>query len=130
MVRSLEVGQDPQHREQEAQVTSDRRLQQDLPVDLFLDLRVEGVDDLLAFGHYPEYLVAATEQGIGCPRQVFGDRGEQFDDLGLDGLQFAVNFLPVRGHGHIHQLEARGARAAAGTDACASSISIRPGPPR
>jgi hypothetical protein len=50
--------------------------------------------------------------------------------LGLDGLQCAAKFLPVRGHGHIHQLEALGARAEAGTDACAPSISIRPGSPR
>src|SRR6266516_4317859 len=57
---TLELRHDPQHGEQEAQVRSDRRLQQDLPVDQFLDLRVEGVDNLLAIGQDGEYLVVAA----------------------------------------------------------------------
>jgi hypothetical protein len=92
VVRALELGHDPQHREQEAQVRGDGRLQQDLPVDQFLDLGVEGVDDLLAFGQRPEHLVAAGQQGLGGLGQILGDHGEQLDDLGLDGLQVTLEF--------------------------------------
>jgi hypothetical protein len=31
--------------------------------------------------------------------QIFGDHGEQFYDLGLDGLQLTLKFLPVFTHG-------------------------------
>ena len=83
---ALELGHDPQHGEQEAQVGSDGCLQQDLPVDQFLDLRVEGVDDLLAIDQDLHYLVVTGQKRLGGPGQVLGDQGEQFDDLGLDGL--------------------------------------------
>ena len=98
VVGTLELGHDPQHRDQEAQVGSDRCLQQDFPVDQFLDLRVESVDDLLAFKQDLQHLVVAGQKGLGRPGQVLGDHGEQFDDLGLDGLQVALKFLPVLTH--------------------------------
>ena len=99
VVGTLELGHDPQHGEQEAQVGSDRCLQQDFPVDQFLDLRVESVDDLLALEQNLQHLVVTGQQGLGRPGQVLGDHGEQFDDLGLDGLQVALKFLPVLAHG-------------------------------
>ncbi len=83
---ALELGHDPQHGEEEAQVRSHRCLQQDLPVDQFLDLRVESVDDLLAIDQNLQDLVVTGQKRLGRPGQVLGDQGEQFDDLGFDGL--------------------------------------------
>ena len=98
VVGQLDLGHDPRHGEQEAQVRSDGRLQQDLLVDQFLDLRVEGADDLLAFGQHPGHLVAAGQEGIGRPRQVLSDHGEQLDDPGFNSLQLTLKFLPVLRH--------------------------------
>ena len=95
----LELGHDPQHGEQEAQVGSHRCLQQDLPVDQFLDLRIESVDDLLAIEQNLQYLIVAGQKRLGRPGQVLGDQGEQFDDLGLDGLQIVLKFLSALAHG-------------------------------
>ena len=83
---TLELGHDPQHGEQETQVGSHRCLQQDFPVDQFLDLRVESVDDLLAIEQNLQYLIVTGQKRLSRPGQVLGDQGEQFDDLGLDGL--------------------------------------------
>jgi hypothetical protein len=74
-------------------------LQQDLPAGQLVDLPVQGVDDLLTFGQHPEPLAAAAQQGIGCPGQVFSDHGKQAGDLGFDGLQLTLEFLPVLHHG-------------------------------
>jgi hypothetical protein len=89
---------DSQHGEEEAQVGSDRSLEQDLPVGHPLDLRVEGVDGLLAFGQRLDHLAVTAQEGVRRPRQILGDHGEQFDDLGLDSLQLALKFLSLLAH--------------------------------
>ena len=99
VVGTLQLGHDAQHREQEAQVGGDRRLQHDLPVGQFLDLRVQGVDHLLPFGQGPERICVAGQEGLGRPGQILGDHREQFDDLCLDGIQLALEFLTVLNHG-------------------------------
>jgi hypothetical protein len=99
MMRAAEFRHDPQHRQQEAQVRRDRGLEQDLPVDQFLDLRVQRVDDLVAFAQHPHHVAVAVQQRPGRLGQVLGDHGEQLDDLGLDGLKLAFEFLPTLGHG-------------------------------
>ena len=99
VVGTLELGHDPQHGEQEAQVGSHRCLQQDLPVDQFLDLRVESVDDLLAIEQNLQYLIVTGQKRLGRPGQVLGDQGEQFDDLGLDALEVVLKFLSALAHG-------------------------------
>jgi hypothetical protein len=53
VVGPLQLRHRPQHRKQEAQVVRDRRLQQDVPVDELLDLRIEGIDDPVALGQHP-----------------------------------------------------------------------------
>ncbi len=99
VVGALELGHDSQHGEQEAKIRGDGRLQQDFPVDQFLDLRVEGVDDLVAFGQYPDHLMIATQQGSGRLGQVLRDHGEQLDDLSFDRLKLTLEFLPRLDHG-------------------------------
>jgi hypothetical protein len=89
---ALKLRYGPQHRQQEPQVRGDGRLQQDLPADQFLDLQVQGVNDPLALGQHLHRLAAASLQGLGRPGQVLSDHAEQFDDLGFDGLQPAVDF--------------------------------------
>ncbi|MGH7735537.1 MAG: hypothetical protein ACREOE_18045 [Gemmatimonadales bacterium] len=74
------------------------RLQHDFPVDQFLDLRVEGVDDLVAFGQHADHLVVAAQESLGRLGQVLGDHGEQLDDLGFDGLELTLEFLSVLDH--------------------------------
>ena len=98
VVGAFQFGHDAQHGQQEAQVGGDRRLQRDLPVGQFLDFRVQRVDDLLALGHRPERISIAVEQGIGRPGQIFGDHGEQLDDLGLDSLQLTLKFRSRLSH--------------------------------
>jgi hypothetical protein len=98
VMRAAEFRHDPQHREQKAQVRRDRGLEQDLPVDQFLDLRVQRVDDLVAFAQHPHHVAVAVQQRPGRRGQVFGDHGEQLDDLGLDGLKLAFEFLAALGH--------------------------------
>ena len=98
VVRAFKLGDDPQHGEQEAQVGGDGRLEQDLPVGHRLDLRVEGVDGLLALGQHLDHLAAAGQEGLGRPGQVLGHHGEQLDDLGLDSLQLTLKFLPRLSH--------------------------------
>ena len=95
---TLELGHDPQYGEQEAQVRSHRCLKQDFPVDQFLDLRVESVDDLLAIEKNLQDLIITGQKRLGRPGQVLGDQGEQFDDLGLDGLEVVLKFLPALAH--------------------------------
>src|SRR5260370_11566492 len=100
-VGALELGRNPQHREQEAQVGSDGCLEQYLPVHQFLDLRVEGVDGPLTFGQHLDHLVVATQEGMSRPGHVLGDHGEQFDDLGFDCLERALKLLSMLGHSQI-----------------------------
>jgi hypothetical protein len=64
-----------------------------------LSISVQGVDDLLTFGQHPEHLIVAAQQGIGCPGQAVSDHGEQAGDLGFDGLQLTLEFLPLLDHG-------------------------------
>ena len=45
VVGPLQLRHHPQHRKQEPQVVYDRRLQQVVPVDELLDLRIERIDD-------------------------------------------------------------------------------------
>jgi hypothetical protein len=98
VVRALELGHDPQYRQQEAQVGGDGRVQQDLAVDEFLDLRIEGVDDPVALGQQLECLVIATQEGLGRRGQVLGNHGEQLDDLDFDVFQLTLKLLAILSH--------------------------------
>ena len=100
VVEPRELRHDPQHGEQEAQVGSHRCLQQDLPVrPVPRNFFLEQVDDLLAIEQHLQYLIVAGQKRLGRPGQVLGDQGEQFDDLGLDGLQIVLKFLSPLAHG-------------------------------
>jgi len=98
VVGALEFGHYPEHREQESQVSGDWRLQQDLPVDQFLDLGVEGINDLLPFGEHLHLFVVATQKSTGGSGQVLTDHGEQLDDLGFDALQLTLELLTMLDH--------------------------------
>ncbi len=50
------------------------------------------------FGQYLDYLVVAVRERMDRPGQVRRDQGEQFDDLGIDGIQLTLKCLPLLGH--------------------------------
>jgi hypothetical protein len=96
--RALELGQDSQHAEQEAQVGSDGRLQQDGRFDPSFDFRAERVDDQPMFVQYVDYVVVGVRERVGRRGQVRRDQGEQLDDLGIDSIQLTLKCLPLLGH--------------------------------
>ncbi len=73
-------------------------MQQDGPLGQLLDFRTEQVDEQLVLGQFLGGLAVAAHQGIGGPGQVRGDQAEQFDDLGIDGIQLTLKALPLLGH--------------------------------
>jgi hypothetical protein len=95
---ALELGHDPEHGHQEAQVRGHRRLQHQLPVGQVLDLRVEGIDGLVTRRQLLDHIAVAGQEGLGRPGQVPGDHGEQFDDLSFDGRELMLKFLSMQGH--------------------------------
>ena len=90
VVAALELGNDPQHRQQEPQVACQRRLQGQLLVDQPLDVPVQRVDQVVALHQGPGHLAVARQQGVGRRGQPLADQGEQLDDLAVDLVQVPV----------------------------------------
>ena len=100
VVGALQFRRDPQHGHQEPQVRGDRRLQQDLPAYQLLDLTVEGVDGPIPLGQPSGNLVAAAQQRLSHPGQIFANRGEQLNNLDVDRIQLARELTTLLGHSH------------------------------
>ena len=96
---ALELGNDPQHRQQETQVARHRRLQVSVRSVRRLDVGVEVVDELIAGLDLERRLAIARQERVGRRRQALGDEREQLDDLGVDLLELASE-VPAQVIGH------------------------------
>jgi len=90
VVAALELGDDAQDRDEEAQVRRHRRLQRELVLHQRLHVLVELVDELIARDEGLGGLAVTRQERVRRARQPFGYVGEQAQCLVLDRLQVAV----------------------------------------
>ena len=97
-VGSLLIGKNPEHRQQQAQVSGYRGLADELPVEQELQLTVDIANGRVALGHYVDSTGITVQESFRRYCQILHDEGKQRDDVTFDGLQLLVEVTPRLAH--------------------------------
>jgi hypothetical protein len=91
---ALEFRHDPHDREEVAQISRHRRLEDELTLGRGLDLGGQQIDHAIAIDQLSRFDAVVVEQALGRCRQRFTDQREEPVDANVDLLKVAVEMDP------------------------------------